>query len=225
MIGETAAAPAASVAAAVGRSPGRTVILPPSLPARLVVSTPEWSREFPLLKDTVTLGREPDNDILVVADVVSRHHAVLQKRGADYLITDLGSTNGINQAGRLLKEKLLTPGDYVCIGQSVTLEYRAAEDLAAEVALAAAALSSTAVPPPGEPCAPDAPPPPVYTIPETDALVLGRGAQTSVHLVHPQVSNVHAQVQRQAGEYVIQDMGSSAGTYVNGQLVSQQPLA
>lgn len=128
VIGETAAAPAASVAAAAGRRPGRTVILPPSLPARLVVSTPEWSREFPLQKDSVTLGREPDNDIMIAADVVSRHHAVLQKRESGYLITDLGSTNGINQAGRLLKEKLLAPGDYVCIGQNVTLEYRAAED-------------------------------------------------------------------------------------------------
>ena len=224
VVGETAAAPAASVAAAAGRSPGRTVILPPSLPARLVVSTPEWSREFPLQKDSVTLGREPDNDIAIAADVVSRHHAVLQKRGPDYLITDLGSTNGINQAGRLLHEKLLAPGDYVCIGQSVTLEYRAAEDLAAEVALAAAALSRAAAQAPGESCAPEAPPPPVYNIPESDALVLGRGAQTSVHLAHPQVSNVHAQVQQQAGQYVIQDMGSSAGTYVNGQLVSQQTL-
>ncbi len=101
-------------AAAGGRSPGRTVILPPSLPARLVVTTPEWNREFPLKKDSVTLGREPDNDIIIGADVVSRHHAVLEKRESGYLIKDLGSTNGINEAGRPIQEKLLTPGDYVC---------------------------------------------------------------------------------------------------------------
>ncbi|MCJ7795563.1 MAG: FHA domain-containing protein, partial [Thermoleophilia bacterium] len=120
VIGDTAPPAAAGVAAA---PPGHTVILPPSLPARLVVSTPEWSREFPLQEDSVTLGREPDNDITIDTDVVSRHHAVLEKRESGYLIKDLGSTNGINQAGRLLQEKLLAPGDYVCIGHSVTLEY------------------------------------------------------------------------------------------------------
>ena len=203
MIGETAAAPAASVAAAAGRRPGRTVILPPSLPARLVVSTPEWSREFPLQKDSVTLGREPDNDIVIEADVVSRHHAVLQKRGPDYLITDLGSTNGINRPGAWSRRSSSLPATTCASARASPWNTAAPRTWRPTVALAAAALPSAAAPAPGEPCAPDAPPPPVYDIPEGDALVLGRGAQTSVHLVHPQVSNVHAQVQRQAGQYVI----------------------
>ena len=214
----------AFVAGAGGAPLGGTVILPPSMPARLVVTTPEGTREYALKKDSVTLGREPDNDITIESDVVSRHHAVLEKRDSGYLVRDLGSTNGLNLAGRPLQEISLASGDYVCIGHTVTLEYRAAEDLAAEIALAAAALSGTTAPATGESRAPGAAPAPVYNIPEGEALVLGRGAQTGVHLAHPQVSNVHAQVERQAGQYVIQDLGSSAGTYVNGQLVSQQPL-
>jgi ABC transport system ATP-binding/permease protein len=229
---ETILASAASVAVAARRRPGHTVVLPPVLPPRLVVSTPEWSREFPLLKDSVTIGREPDNDIVVGADVVSRHHAVLQKRDGGYLITDLGSTNGLNTFGQLVKEKLLAPGDFVCIGQSVTLEYRGAEDMAmtglpADAgAISAAGPARAAIPTgaPGSVCAPETPSP-VYEIPENEALVLGRGAETSVHLAHPVISQVHAQVQRQAGQYMIQDMGSSAGTYVNGRPVTQQALS
>ena len=127
---------AASAPSAAAPSPGRTVVLPPDLPARLIVSTPEWTREFPLKKDSVTLGREADNDIVIDAEAVSRHHAIMKRRGPSYLITDLGSTNGIDVAGEPVKEKLLAPGDHVCIGHSVTIEYRGAEDLAADMAAA-----------------------------------------------------------------------------------------
>jgi len=215
---------AAGVMAAAGQRPGHTVVLPPDLPARLIVSTPAWTREFPLKKDAVTLGREADNDIVIEAEAVSRHHAVMKRRGPAYLITDLGSTNGIDVAGVLVKEKLLTPGDYVCIGHSVTLEYRGAEDLAADMAAAALVGPGVRGPAPGAAYAPQAQAAPVYDIRDGHSLILGRGDETGVHMAHPQVSAQHAEVQRQADQYVIRDMGSSAGTYVNGQLVSQQAL-
>ena len=217
-----AAVPAGAAAAVVAPA-GHTVVLPPDLPARLIVSTPAGTREVPLKKDSVTLGREADNDIVVDAEAVSRHHAVLQRRGPSYLIKDLGSTNGIDVAGQLVKEKLLAPGDYVCIGHSVTIEYRGAEQLAADMAAAVPGAARAAA----EPVAPysaQAPPPAVYDIREGHSLILGRGDETGVHMAHPLVSAQHAEVQRQADQVVIRDMGSSAGTYVNGQLVSQQAL-
>ncbi len=209
--------------AACPPTPGHTVVLPPDLPARLLVSTPEWTREFPLKKDSVTLGREPDNDIVIEFEAVSRHHAVMKRRGPAYLITDLGSTNGLNVAGELVTDKLLAPGDCVCIGHSVTLEYRGAEALAADMAAAALAGLPRGAAQSGV-FAPGASPPAVYDIREGHSLILGRGDETSVHIAHPQVSAQHAEVQRQADEVVIRDMGSSAGTYVNGQLVSRQAL-
>jgi ABC-type multidrug transport system ATPase subunit/pSer/pThr/pTyr-binding forkhead associated (FHA) protein len=201
--------------------PGHTVVLPPSLPPRLAVSTPDWSRELPLTKDSLTLGRGEDNDLVVPAEAVSRHHATLERRGDGFLITDLGSTNGLNIGGRPLQEKLLAPGDHVCVGRTVTLTYLGAEDLAAEMA---AELRGGPGPAAGAAFAPGAARAQVYDIPEGDALVLGRGAETGVHLAHPQVDVEHAQVRRQEGQYVIQDLGSSGGTFVNGQLVSRQAL-
>ena len=145
----------------VGSRPGDTIVLPADLPPRLVVSTPEWSRQFVLGKTQLTLGRGGDNDVVVPVDAVSRHHARLELRGSDLLVTDLGSTNGLNVAGRPVREQLLTPGGHVCIGSGVAIQYLGPVDFAAEVA--AAGLH-------GAPAA---------------AIALGRGAETGVHLTEP----------------------------------------
>ena len=130
------------VTAKVCVRPGSTIVLPPNLPPRLAVSTPEWSQEFALGRDTLTLGRDSDNDIVVPVEAVSRCHASLERRGADCLIKDLGSTNGIVVGGRRVEERLLAPGDHVRIGHSVTLQYLGSVDFAAE--LVAAAVQSVA---------------------------------------------------------------------------------
>lgn len=206
--------PAVAGAEAALRS-GRTIVLPQKVPPRLVVSAPEWSGELRLDKEALTFGRGDDNDLVVPAAAVSRHHARLERRGSTYLITDLGSSNGIAVDGQLVQQKLLEPGDELAIGRTVTLKYLPAEDAAAELAAAMGAAAAYM---------PELEKPQVYDVREGESLVLGRGAETAVHLPHPQVSAEHAQLRREQGQYVIQDLGSSAGTFVNGQLVSQQAL-
>ena len=55
-------------------------------------------------------------------------------------------------------------------------------------------------------------------------MTIGRGAGNDATLVHPQVSRTHARIVGRDGELVIEDMGSTTGTFVNGQRVEQQPL-
>src|SRR5262245_56026698 len=43
----------------------------------------------------LTVGRAPDNDIVLNDVRVSRHHARLERRAAGWLLTDLGSRNGV----------------------------------------------------------------------------------------------------------------------------------
>lgn len=186
---------------------GPTVVVPPGRPPRLRITTPEGSREIPLDKARLTLGRDPANDVEVAADAVSRRHASLERRGDKLLVTDLGSTNGLNVDGTLVPEVLLADGDHVAIGASVTLEFLAPEALAAGPEMPVGPAVSQ-----------------VLDVSEGQALSLGRGALTSVHLAHPQVSQVHAEVRRSQGQVVIQDKGSSAGTFVNGQQVVEQVL-
>ena len=200
-------------AAAVDRPvahPGHSVLLPAGKPAQLHVATPGGSWVVPLEKATMTLGRDPGCDIVVAADAVSRRHASIERRGDQLLVRDLGSTNGVCVAGRLAAEHLLTDGQEATIGSSVTLTYLAAER--------SAPGSLAQAPPSAEPGIT------LYDIPEGGALSLGRGADTGVHLAHPQVNQVHAEVRRRDGRYAIQDMGSSYGTFVNGQPITEQEL-
>jgi len=180
-----------------------TIVLAPAQPPRLVVSTPKWTREFPLQGDVVTLGRDPASDIAVDADVVSRHHARLERRDSGYEIVDLGSANGLDFQGQTVDRKLLLPGDTLRIGRTVFLEYRAEE---------------------AEPPAPAAATAPV-AIPVEDVVTIGRSAGNDATLVHPQVSRSHARITRRDREFVIEDLSSTTGTFVNGERVEHQPLA
>ncbi len=190
--------------------PGHTVVLPAGKPPRLRITTPEGTREVPLARASMTLGRDPASDVVVAADAVSRRHASLERRGDQLLVRDLGSTNGLTVGGRLVPEALLGDGRQVMIGQSVTLTFLAAEQPAAAGfpdAVPAAEPGMT-----------------IYEIPEGRPLSLGRGAETGVHLAHPQVNQVHAEVRRREGQVVIQDLGSAYGTYVNGAQVQEREL-
>lgn len=72
-----------------------------------------------LVEDTVTVGRAPDN-ALEIADIsVSSHHAQLVLSGGDYVLTDIGSTNGTKLNGKRVnpnEEHPLQNGDTITFG-------------------------------------------------------------------------------------------------------------
>jgi predicted component of type VI protein secretion system len=64
----------------------------------------------------------------------------------------------------------------------------------------------------------------VYPL-EGDQLIIGRDATTGVAIDDAEVSRKHARLTFQGGKYVIEDLGSTNGTFVNGQrLVSSTVL-
>ena len=64
------------------------------------------------------LGRAPDNNFILDAPSVSRHHAILSyEHGSQPVLTDLGSTNGTFVNGQLLTEPhQLSPEDLIFLG-------------------------------------------------------------------------------------------------------------
>jgi pSer/pThr/pTyr-binding forkhead associated (FHA) protein len=64
------------------------------------------------------LGRSPDNDVILRDPATSGHHARLERRGDQFWIVDLGSTNGTLVNGEPIQEKALSHGDRVTIGQN-----------------------------------------------------------------------------------------------------------
>ena len=69
----------------------------------------------------LTLGRAPDNGLVVPDARVSRHHARLQARRGTLVFTDLGSTNGSRVNGVRVDECALGTGDRVLVGDTVLL--------------------------------------------------------------------------------------------------------
>jgi len=50
-------------------------------------------QEFPFLRESMTIGRNPENNIQIDNLAVSGHHAKIDKTGSRFILTDLQSTN------------------------------------------------------------------------------------------------------------------------------------
>ncbi len=104
---------------------------------RLVMhSGPLAGKAFPLEKNEIFIGRDLSNDIVINDPEVSRRHARLFIQGNNYVIEDLGSTNGTYVNGqRLMGPYVLRPGEVIVFGEHITGLYEGAEpDLGSTVA-------------------------------------------------------------------------------------------
>ena len=79
----------------------------------LHVTTPQWTRNFPLEQDSLILGRDPASDIVIDVTVVSGKHAQLRRCNDSYEIVDLGSMNGLTFEGHRINNKRLSDGDVI----------------------------------------------------------------------------------------------------------------
>ena len=71
-------------------------------------------------RQRITLGRTPDNDIVINHPMVSRHHLAVEWRGSAWCLVDTGSTNGFYLNGRRLPELTLTGPVAVRVGDAAT---------------------------------------------------------------------------------------------------------
>jgi pSer/pThr/pTyr-binding forkhead associated (FHA) protein len=81
----------------------------------------EIIEEFPLVKESVKIGRKPANDIAVDNLAVSGYHARIDKTGDVFILTDLQSTNGtfVNDSKTVTHK--LKHGDTITIGKHALL--------------------------------------------------------------------------------------------------------
>lgn len=73
------------------------------------------------VSDRITLGRGPDNAISFTGPdgtLVSGRHAVIERRGGDVILRDLGSTNGTYVGGAAVSEHYLQPDEVFSLGVS-----------------------------------------------------------------------------------------------------------
>ncbi|HWW19961.1 MAG TPA: GGDEF domain-containing protein [Steroidobacteraceae bacterium] len=93
----------------------------------------ELGRRYLLNEGVITIGRGAANQIVVSSDAVSRQHAQLERRGADFLVSDLNSTNGtfINNERQRTRNSRLNRGDQIRVGDTV-FKYLSGSDIEAQ---------------------------------------------------------------------------------------------
>lgn len=96
---------------------------------------PQAGSVYPLRGSTLTIGRYPDNYIVVDDPLISRYHARLTAQGSTFVLEDLGSANGTWVNGiRLAGPAVLRPGDVIGLGQEVEFVFSNQPQYANDVA-------------------------------------------------------------------------------------------
>ena len=203
--------------------------------------------EFGVPDAGLTLGRDPSCDVILTSEGISRRHATIAPSLLGYTIKDT-STNGVWVNGAKVEgSHVLGLGDVLRLG---TEEFRFEADeasfelfeLVPEIPLAPPAAAQTVETP--AVTAPEPAPVPTREVEapllatlevisegamkgqrfrlDRPTVQLGRGPHNEVRLSDDSVSTTHASLVQRGGRWVILDLGSRNGTYVEGEIVREQ---
>lgn len=207
---------------------------PPALPddgARVVCLTD--GREYRIGAGPLVFGREAGADVVAPGDDVSRRHAELHRDPAGFLLLDASVNGTLVNGERVVGERRLTSGDVIRIGSE---EFRfhagqapppGAHQRLSDTMFGVAAFRPPAPVEPG--------PAPLVSVlfrsgpRKGDRLTLsvpminvGRADYNDLVLADPSVSTMHAKIQRRGGVWILADLGSTNGTFMEGQPVTSE---
>ena len=191
---------------------------------KLAITDAGGFRELPL-KSEVKAGRLASNDIPLDVPEASRQHCRFFQDGSSWFVEDLGSSNGTLVNGRKVSKFELQDGDVISVG-SVSIRFLDAgvEEAAPSVddawgddeisleeevflILGNADRRGEIVKVTG------------------DLLTIGRKPRNGLVLSDASVSGDHAELRKKNGTWTVKDLGSSNGTFVNGDPVIDAELA
>ena len=89
--------------------------------AKLIFKSGDQSSEVTLDKASFTAGRSADNDLCVQDNLLSRQHMAVRAENGEFVVQDLGSTNGTFVNDQRITRKLLANGDVIRIGDATLL--------------------------------------------------------------------------------------------------------
>lgn len=92
-------------------------------PSLVLMEDGQALREYGLTTEPATIGRLAGCEIEIHDPGASRRHAEVRRRGSEFVLTDLGSTNGTLVNNATVRERVLEHGDRITIGRTV-LEFR-----------------------------------------------------------------------------------------------------
>src|SRR5438445_7383843 len=216
---------AAAKPAAVGTTGGRVVSLTDG-------------REYVITGPSLVFGREAGSDVVVAGKDVSRRHAEIVQTPKGYLRVDSSINGSFVNEERVQGQRILARTDVIRIGEEQFRFYADAAPAAGPPPppppQGPAASAPQAVPP----ASPTAPAPLASFLARSGALVgqrlqvrtpvanIGRADYNDLVIPDPSVSTSHAKLQRREGVWVLVDLESTNGSWVDGERVKgDAPLA
>ncbi len=170
--------------------------------------------------DTVTIGRDAANDLVVEGTLISRRHAEVIWNDDGWFLRDLGSRNGTYVDGEKAAFVAAVDGGSVHLGAADGPAVRfkvvtITEEVPRPPATPAPAPGPAAAPPASREAA-------LHT---AGALIrLGRGPDNDIVLADLRTSRHHAELRRTPTGYEVVDLGSRNGTFHNGRQVTRQAM-
>lgn len=85
---------------------------------KIIVKRGDDVREIELAKETFSIGRTPENDLELKDSLISRRHSSIVRRGEEYHVYDLGSSNGTYVNQEKIEVRVLKDGDMIRLGET-----------------------------------------------------------------------------------------------------------
>src|SRR5206468_7481343 len=89
---------------------------PPDLGSIQFVTGSQAGNTFPITKPSITLGREPGNDIVVSDPSISRHHAQISLNNGTWTILKLAPQNTVTVNSRDVQQAAINDRDTIGLG-------------------------------------------------------------------------------------------------------------
>lgn len=182
-----------------------------------MLSGNQQGREYRLTTPITTLGRAIHNDIVIADRQTSRRHLQIVRENNLYQAHDAGSANGFYVNEQRVTHARLNHGDVITIG-AVRIAFYLDN---------AIIPSGSAVQANGQPHSAPVDETALAYISLRTQPVTTIGREYEINMVvldNPQVSRRHLQVMQQNGNFVLRDLRSTNGTFVNGALVTTDTL-
>jgi pSer/pThr/pTyr-binding forkhead associated (FHA) protein len=177
----------------------------------MMIRGPQPDEVFALDQDVISVGRGNRNHIVIRSNDISRTHCYFQREGDDYRVFDAGSTNGVFVNGHPVTESgwLLRQHSIIELGDAITFEYdtRTSTKQATDEAPLARSeylIISYTRPPRQE----------IYPL-QDSSITIGRSLECDIVLHEAGISREHFRLVHDTGRYVIEDLSSLNGTFVN----------
>lgn len=184
-------------------------------------------QKYFFVQESMSVGRAPDNEIVIENLAVSRAHSVIRREEEHYVVTDLGSSNGTYVNGVKVKKTELVDKDVITIGKHKLHFYdgqvapkkersSSMQDVEGTMMFTQASgaeIEVTKGRQKGQ----------RFDL-SKDTVTIGRGPNNDIRLSDWFVSKDHAIIEHSEGEYMLKDLDSWRHTTINGEQVQNAIL-